>query len=66
MFPLTRSRNKNRFFGIAVGAPGFAFLVASSAGVVYVCSAAVLSSTNAAYGVPNNVLSSNGTSYTPI
>jgi hypothetical protein len=66
MTPLTRSRNRNRFFGIAIGAPGFAFLVASSAGVIYVCSAAVLSSTGVVYGVPNNVLSSNGTSYTPI
>jgi hypothetical protein len=64
--PLTRSRFRSRFFGIAIGAPGFAFLVASSTGVVYVCSAVVLSSTGAFYGVPNNVLSSNGTSYTPI
>jgi hypothetical protein len=66
MTPLTRSRIRNRFFGRAVGAPGASFLVASSTGVIYVCSAAVLSSAGTVYGVPNNVLSSNGTSYTPI
>ena len=66
MLPLTRSRSRFRFFGIAITLPGAQWLVLASSGTVYVCSALVTSSNGTSYGVVNSVLISNGTAYNPI